>query len=113
MLSVSLTQTYHHFRRNHMHENGVLTKQSSPYFQTVACHNNITNNVMYNGPRAGKSPSPPKCLCTCVSLTEGALLLTGINFVRTSRPASSAFCECCGDFRVFGFRTTASEAVIS
>ena len=103
-----------------MHENGVLTKQSSPYFQTVACHNNITNNVMYNGPRAGKSPALPKvyarlpkCLCSCVSLTEGALLLTGINFVRTSRPASSAFCECCGDFRVFGFRTTASEAVIS
>ena len=39
--------------RNHIHENGVLTKQSSPYFQTVACHNNITFNVMYNGPRAG------------------------------------------------------------
>lgn len=39
--------------RNHIHENGVLTKQSSPYFQTVACHNNITYNVMYNGPRAG------------------------------------------------------------
>jgi hypothetical protein len=38
---------------NHMHETGVLTKQSSPYFQTVACHNNVTNNVMYNGPRAG------------------------------------------------------------
>ena len=36
-----------------MHENGILTKQSSPYFQTVSCHNNITNNVMYNGPRAG------------------------------------------------------------
>ena len=47
-----------------MHENGVLTKQSSPYFQTVACHNNITKNVMYNGPRAGKSPSLPKCLCS-------------------------------------------------
>ena len=30
-----------------------MTKQSSPYFQTVACHNNITYNVMYNGPRAG------------------------------------------------------------
>lgn len=38
---------------NHFHENGILTKQSSPYFQTIACHNNITNNVMYNGPRAG------------------------------------------------------------
>ena len=38
---------------NHFHENGVLTKQSSPYFQTIACHNNITDNVMYNGPRAG------------------------------------------------------------
>eukprot|EP01051_Picozoa_sp_SAG22_P005295 SAG22_NODE_310_length_12645_cov_20.450183_2_plen_165_part_00 len=32
--------------RNHMHETGVLTKQSSPFFQTVACHNNVTNNVM-------------------------------------------------------------------
>ena len=39
--------------RNHIHENGVLTKQSSPFFQTVACHNNVTYNVMYNGPRAG------------------------------------------------------------
>ena len=38
---------------NHIHENGLLTKQSSPYFQTIACHNNITNNLMYNGPRAG------------------------------------------------------------
>ena len=37
---------------NHIHEVGALTKQSSPYFQTIACHNNITNNVMYNMPRA-------------------------------------------------------------
>ena len=39
--------------RNHIHETGELTKQSSPFFQTISCHNNITNNVMYNGPRAG------------------------------------------------------------
>ena len=32
--------------RNHIHEVGALTKQSSPFFQTIACHNNITNNVM-------------------------------------------------------------------
>lgn len=49
--------------RNHFHENGVLTKQSSPYFQTVACHNNITFNVMYNGPRAGINLNDG-CKCT-------------------------------------------------
>ena len=39
--------------RNHMHEVGIITKQASPYFQTVAASNTVHGNVMYNGPRAG------------------------------------------------------------
>ena len=37
----------------HMHELGIITKQASPYFQTVSCDNHVHHNVMYNGPRAG------------------------------------------------------------
>jgi hypothetical protein len=38
---------------NVMHEVGIITKQASPYFQTVAASNLIHANVMFNGPRAG------------------------------------------------------------
>ena len=39
--------------KNHIHETGVLTKQSSPIFLGISYHNNVTDNAMYNGPRAG------------------------------------------------------------
>lgn len=38
---------------NHIHEIGIITKQASPFFQTVSCGNTISSNVLYNGPRAG------------------------------------------------------------
>ena len=31
--------------KNHIHETGVLTKQSSPVFSGISCHNVITDNV--------------------------------------------------------------------
>ena len=44
--------------RNHIHEVGALTKQSSPFFQTIACHNNITNNVMCEQKNVYGAPAP-------------------------------------------------------
>ena len=38
---------------NHIHETGVLTKQSAPFYSGIAAHNTVTDNLMYNGPRAG------------------------------------------------------------
>ena len=38
---------------NHIHDIGVYGKQTSCYFQSIACGNIITDNVCYNGPRAG------------------------------------------------------------
>lgn len=38
---------------NHMHDIGVFGKQTSCYFQSLACGNSLVDNVCYNGPRAG------------------------------------------------------------
>ena len=38
---------------NLMHENGIFGKQTSAYFQSVACQTELIGNVMFNGPRAG------------------------------------------------------------
>lgn len=38
---------------NWMHEVGIITKQASPFFQTVAAATLVHGNVMHNGPRAG------------------------------------------------------------
>ena len=38
---------------NHMHDIGVFGKQTSCYFQSLACGNSLIDNVCYNGPRAG------------------------------------------------------------
>jgi hypothetical protein len=41
-----------HITGNHFHDIGVYGKQVSAFFQTLACRNTISGNVMYNGPRA-------------------------------------------------------------
>ena len=38
---------------NHMHEIGVYGKQTSCYFQALGQNNTLSNNLCYNGPRAG------------------------------------------------------------
>ena len=38
---------------NLVHENGIFGKQTSPYFQSLACQTELVGNVMFNGPRAG------------------------------------------------------------
>lgn len=38
---------------NHIHDIGVFGKQTSCYFQSLACGNILQDNVCYNGPRAG------------------------------------------------------------
>ncbi len=38
---------------NYAHELGIFEKQSSFYFQAKSCLNTISNNIFFNGPRAG------------------------------------------------------------
>ena len=38
---------------NYAHEIGIFEKQASFYFQAKSCHNYISNNIIFNGPRAG------------------------------------------------------------
>jgi len=38
---------------NHMHDNGIYGKQSSCYFQSLTANTTLSDNVCYNGPRAG------------------------------------------------------------
>lgn len=40
------------FSNNFVHEIGHFQKQSSAWFQAKSCLNNITGNIMFNGPRA-------------------------------------------------------------
>ena len=37
---------------NHAHETGMFDIESSFYFESVSGHNQVINNIMYNGPRA-------------------------------------------------------------
>lgn len=37
---------------NHAHDTGVYDFESSFYFEAIAGHNTVRNNIMYNGPRA-------------------------------------------------------------
>lgn len=39
--------------QNLVHEIGMFGKQTSPYFQSLACETVLQGNVMFNGPRAG------------------------------------------------------------
>ena len=38
---------------NLVHESGIFGKQTSPYFQALACQTELVGNVMFNGPMAG------------------------------------------------------------
>lgn len=38
---------------NLIRENGIVVKQSSAIFQAVTAQTTITNNILFNGPRAG------------------------------------------------------------
>jgi len=45
--------SYNTIANNHFHDFGNYGKQTSAYFQSVAHHNILRQNVIYNGPRAG------------------------------------------------------------
>ena len=38
---------------NHIHDIGLIGKQTSALFSALTCHTTFINNVLYNGPRAG------------------------------------------------------------
>ena len=38
---------------NHIHDIGLVGKQTAGYFQSIAGHNTIRRNVVYHGPRVG------------------------------------------------------------
>lgn len=38
--------------RNYVREIGLIQKQSSAFFQAKSCENNVSHNVLFNGPRA-------------------------------------------------------------
>ena len=38
---------------NHIHDIGLVGKQTAGYFQSIAGHNTVQRNVIYHGPRVG------------------------------------------------------------
>ena len=61
---------------NHLHHFGIVNRQAAGVFEGLSCHNNISFNVIHDGPRAGLNFNDGYCGGT---VAEGNLLF---NMVR-------------------------------
>jgi hypothetical protein len=53
---------------NLIHHLGLYTKQACAIFSAVSCQNNITNNIMFHGPRALVNMNDVRQFCSVLSL---------------------------------------------
>eukprot|EP01047_Picozoa_sp_COSAG01_P007391 COSAG01_NODE_281_length_19504_cov_129.173124_6_plen_183_part_00 len=68
-----------HISDNFVHEIGFFEKQSSFWFQAKTAQTNVTNNIIFNIPRAAIKCAPSLCNCSGVSDLALGLPLPSFN----------------------------------